>query len=642
MKAAKARLETRSAARSTATGQRGLIARGRICPWPKSSTPRKKVKDSQNSTPRKKSAPQVVLLDGRTRRDRSPPRTSGPCLAVGPRSSTAATRRATSATRSRRCSRCRRRSRGRRRRGRFSPSLAGRAPASPASTRTASTRKVKEARAATLDDAGIMARALADAEAYNKRSRDEFDRLMVISERSRSSSRRRPSSRALAVPGLVEEEELGAHHPQVLKANKLAQLKAQLAAADQDTHDAEEHTHTLQYMLNCQRDAHAVERGRLGDLREGREVDAQHAVAKLLHGKAVLRDDERARAAAEGARTVEGNVVYYDDLLAKSAATPARRPASAEAAAARAPAARRRMPPPPPLPPSARESGGRRRRRNCVGSYRRQDVVPGAAAGARPARRAGEPVRGGVSEDGARGGVVGSGRGDHVLTRNEVRAIPRRARRRAHAARRPRDRRLREKRATSRLARPRPRPTARSVCWSRSSTRAADASRSSRTRSRAAPAAGRGLRRRWPRPPPHRARADEVGRAARAPRRRPPPPKRASRASTRRRRRRAHRPRGSRLEFDGVGAAPMDHQLEVPETPPPAPTLPPEHPYQRAARAPRRESPQLLPVSPATPPSSTGSAAAAASRRGGLPSAPNPSTPHTSLLSHYPSRLARK
>ena len=196
--------------------------------------------------------------------------------------------------------------------------MAGRAPASPASADGVDEEGEGGARG-RLDDAGIMARALADAEAYNKRSRDEFDRLMVISEEKQIELEATTElARALAVPGLVEEEELGAHHPQVLKANKLAQLKEQLAAADQDTHDAEEYTHTLQYMLNCQRDAHAVERGRLGDLREGKEeVDAQHAEAKLLHGKAVLQMTNAQRAAAEGARTVEGNVAYYDDLLAK-------------------------------------------------------------------------------------------------------------------------------------------------------------------------------------------------------------------------------------------------------------------------------------------------------------------------------------
>ena len=67
MKAAKARLETpqRGSIDGARASEDRFSARPNLSSRPKSSTPRKKVKDSQNSTPRKKSAPQVVLLDGR-------------------------------------------------------------------------------------------------------------------------------------------------------------------------------------------------------------------------------------------------------------------------------------------------------------------------------------------------------------------------------------------------------------------------------------------------------------------------------------------------------------------------------------------------------------------------------------------------
>ena len=460
-------------------------------------------------------------------------------------------------------------------------------------------------------------------------------------------------ARALAVPGLVEEEELGAHHPQVLKANKLAQLKEQLAAADQDTHDAEEYTHTLQYMLNCQRDAHAVERGRLGDLREGKEeVDAQHAEAKLRHGKAVLQMSKRSAPPPKGPAP-GGQRRVLRRPAGKKRATPARR--------RRQPRRRQRGRQP--------RVAGCRRCRRCPRRLGRaaavegggaasaaggdEDVVSGAAAGARPARRAGEPVRGGVSEDGARGGVVGSRRRHPQVLDEErgAREIPRRARRRAHAARRPRDRQPPPSREAQRphpFARPRARGRRRAP------SAGAEARREPRTRPEplrqdqcAAPAAGRGLRWRRPRPPPHRTRADEVGRAAR---------ERES-GGGRRRSARVGRTRvGGRVGRAGLaaangrstasGAAPLDHQLEVPPAPPPAPTLPPEHPYQRdGARArQRRESPQLPSYHLPRRSSSTGSAAAAAaSRRERIAErSESVDAAYLSLVSLPSSRLARK
>ena len=631
MKAAKARLETpqRGSIDGARASEDRFSARPNLSSRPKSSTPRKKVKDSQNSTPRKKSAPQVVLLDGRytprpvstenirTVLGRGPSIIYGgdsardvgdaepPLQPVPPSEPRPASSRPVLAVF-----------------GREGAGLAGFDP-------TASTRKAKEARAATLDDAGIMARALADAEAYNKRSRDEFDRLMVISEEKQIELEATTElARALAVPGLVEEEELGANHPQVLKANKLAQLKEQLAAADQDTHDAEEYTHTLQYMLNCQRDAHAVERGRLGDLREGKEeVDAQHAEAKLLHGKAVLQMTNAQKAAAEGARTVEGNVVYYDDLLAKkrgdTGTTSGVSRGGGSAGASRAS--------PDAAAAAAAALGGSGERRPSKEEELRRQLVATKMSSLVLLQERDQHVEQVSRYEAAflkMARVAGSSDPDAVihkfLTRNEVRArflAERDGARTRLAALETDNRRLREKLSdlthslvhapeadgALRLLEPK-------LDASRGRVQNLSDKISALHQLQVEVSAGVGhvLRLIAPALTKWDAQRESAKAAAAAAEARESGEHASAAASG------APASRQPTGGSTASGAAPMDHQLEVPEpAPPPAPTLPPEHPYQRdGARArQRRESPQLPSYHLPRRSSSTGSAAAAAASR---------------------------